>query len=147
MCHLVKAFRTLVSGEDDELSAAYVHFHKMVDQEHGAVRNATLAVVGQLQKESTIIRTDVLENLALAGRTDVTVQSILANTEHLHKLLGSTMALCTTSTLKSNLFDRSTGNSGTKRDSNEAFIAGFPSKAEASVCEMSSWHWPVVAEI
>ncbi len=52
---LVKAFRNLVSGEDDELSTGYAHFHKMVDQEQGAVRNATLAAMGQLQKDSTTV--------------------------------------------------------------------------------------------
>ncbi|KAL8773445.1 MAG: hypothetical protein Q9209_001548 [Squamulea sp. 1 TL-2023] len=41
----VKAFRNLGSGEDDELINAYAYFHKMVEQEGGAVRNATLAGV------------------------------------------------------------------------------------------------------
>jgi len=39
----VKAFRNLVSKEDDELTKAYEHFHKMVEQERGVVINITLA--------------------------------------------------------------------------------------------------------
>ncbi|TAQ84511.1 hypothetical protein B7494_g7175 [Chlorociboria aeruginascens] len=83
MKRIVKAFRNLISGEDDELSAAYTHFHKMVEQEHGAVRNATLAAVGQLQKESTSIHAVVQENLAITERTDLNMQSLMAGTEQL----------------------------------------------------------------
>jgi hypothetical protein len=61
---LVKAFRNLVSGEDDELTAAYAHFHKMVEQEQGAVRNATLAAIEQVKKETSSMRTDVSVVLA-----------------------------------------------------------------------------------
>ncbi len=86
---LVKAFRNLISGEDDELSVAYAHFHKMVDQEQGAVRNATLAAVGQLQKESTAIHEVVREGLAITGRTDLNTKTLMASTELLHRYLES----------------------------------------------------------
>ena len=90
---LVKTLRTLFSGEDDELSAAYAHFRKMVDQEHGVVRNATLVAVGQLQTESTNIGTGVQENLALAGRTDLNIQSIMVTTDRVRAVLDSTTDL------------------------------------------------------
>ena len=92
MCS-VKAFRNLVSGEDDELAAAYAHFHKMVEQEHGAVRNATLAAVGQLRIESTAANADVRELLSITGRTDLNTKSLMASTEHLHRDLESMIGL------------------------------------------------------
>jgi hypothetical protein len=89
----VKAFRNLVSGEDDELSAAYAHFHRMVEQEQGAVRNATLAAVGQLQKESTAIQAVVREGLAITGRTDLNTKTLMASAERWHKYLESMIVL------------------------------------------------------
>jgi hypothetical protein len=79
----VKAFRNLVSGDDDELCAAHANFHKMVEQEQGAVRNATLAAVGQLQKGSTAIHAVVQEGLAMTERTDLNTKSLMASTEQL----------------------------------------------------------------
>jgi hypothetical protein len=86
---LVKAFRNLVSGEDDELSVAYARFHKMVEQEQGAVRNATLAAVRQLQNESTAIHAVVREGLAVTERTDLNTKTLVASTERLHRFLES----------------------------------------------------------
>jgi hypothetical protein len=86
----------MLSGEDDELSAAYKRFRKMIDQEHSIVGNATLEVVDKAQTESAKIRTDVQENLALAGRTDLNIQSLLATTEHVRKVLDGTF--CSTRT-------------------------------------------------
>jgi hypothetical protein len=54
-----KGFRNLVAGEDSELTAAYDHFHKMVEQKNGAVRNATLAGVEQLKKDGVATHEDV----------------------------------------------------------------------------------------
>jgi hypothetical protein len=88
-----KALRNLAPGEDDELSAAYEHFHKMVEQEEGAVRNTTLAAVGQLQKESTAIQASVQEGLVITGRTDLNTKTILDNTEILQRYLQSMIIL------------------------------------------------------
>lgn len=90
---LVKAFRNLISGEDDELSAAYAHFHKMIEQEHGTVRNATLAAVGQLQKESNAIHATVRENLAMTERTGLDATTLVASTAHLQQILESMVIL------------------------------------------------------
>ena len=90
---LVKAFRNLVSGEDDDLSTAYAHFHKMVEQEQGAVRNATLAAVGQLQKEFTAIHAVVREGLAVTERTDLNTKIRMASTERLDRYLESMVIL------------------------------------------------------
>ncbi|TGO07453.1 hypothetical protein BTUL_0275g00150 [Botrytis tulipae] len=87
MKRIVKAFRNLISGEDNELSAAYTHFHKMIEQEQGAVRNATLAAVGQLQKESTVIHAIVRENLAMTERTGLDAKTLVASTGHLQQIL------------------------------------------------------------
>jgi len=89
----VKAFRNLVSGEDDELSAAYAHFHKMVEQEQGAVRNATLAAVGKLQSGSADIRAIVQEDLSITKCTDLNTKSLMASTERLRRDLESMIGL------------------------------------------------------
>ena len=89
----VKAFRNLVSGEDDELSAAYAHFHKMVEQEQGAVRNATLAAVGQLQRESTATHAVMREGFVMTERTDLNTKILIASTERLTKSLESMIVL------------------------------------------------------
>lgn len=86
---LVKAFRNLVSGEDDELTSAYAHFHKMVEQEQGAIRNATLAAVEQLKKETSAMHTDVKVGLATTKRTDGNTKTLMASTGRMHKYLES----------------------------------------------------------
>jgi hypothetical protein len=89
----VKALRNLVSGEDDELTTAYTHFHKMVEQEQGAVRNATLAAVEQLKRESTAMHVDVREGLAVTERTDLNTKTLIASTERMHGYLESMRVL------------------------------------------------------
>lgn len=85
----MKSFRSLVSGEDDELKAAYAHFHKMVDQEHGAVTNATLVVAEQLKGETRALHADVRGRLAITERTDRNTKTLVASTGRLHTFLKS----------------------------------------------------------
>jgi tellurite resistance protein len=73
---LVKGFRNL-SGQDSELKDAYERFHKMVDQENGAVRNATLRGVEQLKKEAGATHADVKLALATADRTEQNTKTVL----------------------------------------------------------------------
>lgn len=86
---LVKAFRNLVSEEDDELIAAYAHFHKMVEQEQDAVRNATLIAIEQVKKETSSIRTDVSVVLATTKRTEADIETLMASTGRMHIYLES----------------------------------------------------------
>ncbi|PGH21367.1 hypothetical protein AJ80_03284 [Polytolypa hystricis UAMH7299] len=65
---IVKAFRNLVSGEDDELQVAYSHFHKMVEHEGRIIGNATLAAVEQLRTESSEGNKAVLARAELVHR-------------------------------------------------------------------------------
>ena len=90
----VKAFRNLVSGEDDELRTAYAHFHKMVEQEQGVIRNATLAALEQLRKE-----------------TDQKNKILVASTERVNRHLESMIALCFYPVLAPNAIHRSRRNS------------------------------------
>jgi hypothetical protein len=85
----VKGFRNLVAGEDDELTAAYAQFHKMVDQENGAVRMAILAGVEQLKQEGSSTHADVKEGLVLAGRIEQNTKTILTNTGRVDQYLES----------------------------------------------------------
>lgn len=59
----MKAFRNLISGEDDELTTAYSHFHKMVDQEGRMLANVTLISVQQLTEELGRQHKAVMEHL------------------------------------------------------------------------------------
>jgi hypothetical protein len=67
---LEKGLRNLVAGEDNELVAAYAHFHKMVDQENYAVANATLAGVEQLKSGVKMVS-------AVADRTVQNTETII----------------------------------------------------------------------
>lgn len=51
----VKALRTLVSGEDDELASAYDQFEKMVKQEESVVGIATLVETNEIRNEQKTI--------------------------------------------------------------------------------------------
>ena len=82
----MKAFRNLVSGEDDELTAAYAHFYKMVEREQGAVRNATLAGVEQLKK-------DVKGGFAITERTSQTTRTLVASTQRMHDYFKSKIVI------------------------------------------------------
>ena len=88
----MKAFRNLVSGEDDELSIAYTHFHKMVEQEQGVVRNATLAAVEQLKEKTGAMHIDVNVGLATAKRTESNTTALVATTGRMHECLESKTA-------------------------------------------------------
>ena len=68
-----------MSGEDDELATAYTHFHKMVKQEEGAVRNATLVAVENLQIESATIRADVRANVVASGTLNEGLKALLSS--------------------------------------------------------------------
>jgi hypothetical protein len=83
----VKAFQHLVFGEDDELSTAYADFHKAIAKEQGAIMNTTLAVVGQLEDEPTVLQAGVRETLLIAERTDLNTQALIASTKELNKSL------------------------------------------------------------
>jgi len=86
---LVKAFRNLVSEKDDELTAAYAQFHKMVEQEQDAVRNATLAAIEQVKKKTSSMRTDVSVVLATTKRTEANIKTLVASTGRMHIYLES----------------------------------------------------------
>ena len=84
---LVKAFRNLVSGKDEELMNAYAHFHKMVEQQQSVVRHITLAVVQQLERKTTTMNTDVSTLLATTKCTDRNTEDLVASVERMHECL------------------------------------------------------------
>ena len=90
---LVKAFRNLLSGEDDELSTAYAQFHKMVEQENGAIRNATLTAVEQLKKENSAVHTDIKTGLAALRITERNTEELINETGRMHTYLQSKSTL------------------------------------------------------
>lgn len=77
---LVKAFRNIGSGEDDELTAAYAYFHKMVEQEHSAVTNATLAGVELLKLRAVNIHSDVRHGLAAMDINNENTKALIRKT-------------------------------------------------------------------
>ena len=142
---IVKTLRALFSGEDTELSAAYTHFRKMVDQEQAVVRNATLVAVGRIQEASTNIETAIQENSALTGRTGVNVQSIMVATDHVHKVLKRGVNYTSMLQRVPDRFYRSTSHRGTRGSLGCAFISGFSSKAEEGIRWTSSRHRSMAA--
>lgn len=86
---LVKVLRNLGSGEDDEPKTAYAHFHKMVEQEAGAVRNAILAGVEQVKVIITEMLSDLeqglatlqVQNLATLKINDLNTKRLMTTTE------------------------------------------------------------------
>jgi hypothetical protein len=77
----VKAFRSLVSGEDADLKAAYDHFHKMVEREEGVVRNAVLVVVTEIKSDTRVIQADVREGLVRMERLQLDAKTMHAGLE------------------------------------------------------------------
>ena len=83
----MKAFRNLVSGEDDELTTAYAHFHKMVEQEQGVVRNATLAVAEQVETKTSAVNAHIKVVSATTKRTEGNTETLMAVTGRIHGCL------------------------------------------------------------
>ena len=86
---LVKGFRNLVAGEDDELATAYSHFHKMVDQENSAVRMAILTGVEQLKQEGSATNADVKGGLVVAERIEQNTKTVMNSTGRVDQYLES----------------------------------------------------------
>ena len=84
----MKAFRNL-AGEDSELETAYANFHKMVEQEQGAVRNATLASVEQIRSGTSIAQADMRTVIATSNRTEGNTEALIASTERIHENMNS----------------------------------------------------------
>ncbi|KAL8716183.1 MAG: hypothetical protein Q9220_000088 [cf. Caloplaca sp. 1 TL-2023] len=84
---IVKAFKHLASGEDSELTTAYAHFHKMVEQEAGAVRNATLAGVEQVKQQNTAMHTDLQKGFITLKVDGEITRDMLVDTAYLGKRL------------------------------------------------------------
>lgn len=102
----MKACRNLVSGKDDELTTAYAHFHKMVEQEQGVVRNATLAVVEQVETNTSAVNADIRVVSATTKRTEGNTETLMAVTGRIHGCLDSKNDSGNCSLLASNAFSR-----------------------------------------
>lgn len=102
----MKAFRNLVSGEDDELTTAYAHFHKMVEQEQRVVGNATLAVVEQVEKKTSAMNADIRVVSATTKRTDGKTETLMAVTGRIHGCLESKTVSGNSSLLASKAISR-----------------------------------------
>ena len=85
----MKAFRNLVSRKDNKLTTAYTHFHKIVKQEQGVVRNTTLAVIEQVEIKTSAINTDIRVVSATTKRTEGNTETLIAVTRRIHRCLES----------------------------------------------------------
>lgn len=90
-----------MSGEDDELKNAYLDFHKMVVQEQGAVRNATLVSVGQLTRQSDSVQADMSKVLSTVNQTTGKTEALTDSTGRIHRYLESTTIFSSSSTTSS----------------------------------------------
>ncbi|MCJ1394650.1 hypothetical protein MMC18_007530 [Xylographa bjoerkii] len=85
MKRIVIVFRSLASGEDDELKAAYDHFHKMVRREQGIVRNVIVSGVEQLKLDVDAAHADVKGGLAVTQRIGYDTKILLADAGKIYK--------------------------------------------------------------
>ncbi|KAL8949471.1 MAG: hypothetical protein Q9222_004419 [Ikaeria aurantiellina] len=85
MNRIVKAFKNLALGEDSELTTAYAHFHKMIEQEEGAVRNATLAGVEQVKQQNMAMHTDLQKGFITLKVDGEITRDMLVDTAYLGK--------------------------------------------------------------
>jgi len=91
--YLGKAFRNLISGEDNILTDAYARFHKMVEQEQGVVKNLTLAGVAKLNKNSSAVHTDIKLAVAAMKRTDGDTKAMRTSLGRIHRYIeGKTLS-------------------------------------------------------
>ncbi|PYH91401.1 hypothetical protein BO71DRAFT_51045 [Aspergillus ellipticus CBS 707.79] len=65
--------KSLVKGEDSELRIAYDEFHRSIENENGAVRNATLV--------------EVQQNLTISTRTESKTEVIVTHTERMNQYI------------------------------------------------------------
>jgi len=79
----VKAFRTLVSGEDAELKSAYERFHKTVEQEQDIVIKAILTGVEELKRENSAVHANIRTSLVLAERLDTHLGTAATGVRHI----------------------------------------------------------------
>ena len=85
----MKAFRSLVSGNDEDLTDAYKNFHKMVEQEQSIVEYLTLATVEQQERRTSAMYADVRIVLARTKRTYGNTETLMASTGRMHECLES----------------------------------------------------------
>ena len=86
---LVKAFRTLVIGKDEDLIEAYAHFNKMIEEERRVVEYLTLAALEQQEKETSAMHAGVRIILATTKRTDGNTETLMTGTGRMHEYLES----------------------------------------------------------
>ena len=85
----MKAFRTLVSGKDEDLIEAYAHFNRMIEEERRVVEYLTLAAVEQQEKETSAMHAGVRIILATTKRTDGNTETLMTGTGRMHECLES----------------------------------------------------------
>lgn len=85
----MKAFKNLVSGEDEELKKAYAHFHKMVENQAWAVRNTTLGRIEQLRKQTGTLQVDIASALATTKLTHENTKIMVARNQRIDEGLES----------------------------------------------------------
>ncbi|KAI8725461.1 hypothetical protein NCS52_00117200 [Fusarium sp. LHS14.1] len=86
---VVKAFQTLISGEDADLKEAYDPFHKCVKREQDIVINAILVGVEQTKNDIRTTATDVKESLVVAGRIDHGLRPVVDGSHRMIKYIES----------------------------------------------------------
>lgn len=95
--------RALVYKEDKELKLAYDRFHKLVLQEHGVVRNAILTGIEGLKAESSLLQSNVKENLSLTRDISGDAKLMQKNTEYSRQAIEGKVlvSICSTTSLRS----------------------------------------------
>jgi len=84
---VVKAFGSLLSGEDTELKDAHRQFQKAVERVGHIVRNATLSTVAQTQVDTREIRGNSRKTLSSLDRLEQTMSSSAHGTKKINRYM------------------------------------------------------------
>lgn len=88
----MKAFRTLVSGEDDELARAYDHFHKMVDAQQSMLLSRSSVSIEQIKGQNATLHAFVERDISINERVEANTISLVDQTRDVRAILESTKA-------------------------------------------------------
>ena len=89
MVYLVKIFRNLFSGEDDDLAVAYRDFHRAVDHGKSIIQYLLLRSVEQVRESTSELHNEMSVSIAMRGRTNRDINILLGDTGFLRHYLSS----------------------------------------------------------
>ena len=113
-------FRSLLSGEDDELKGAYDAFHKAMQHERRVETIATLVSVEQLRLDASTAYLNIEDGLAATQHLQSDTTTLLAETSKINNSINSEIVFTHSRSTVSKNIDRSGDQSGAHKRSDLA---------------------------